>query len=68
VFCSRVQFISLYGNLELNWFWLRLHISSVPVACTCDLSYLGGWDWEDHDLRPAWANCSRDPTPPQSPK
>jgi hypothetical protein len=26
-----------------------------PVAHTCDPSYSGGGDQEDHDLKPAWA-------------
>jgi hypothetical protein len=26
------------------------------MAHTCNPSYLGGWDWEDCSLRPAWAN------------
>jgi hypothetical protein len=30
------------------------------MALTCNPSYLGGWDREDHGLRPAWANSSRD--------
>jgi hypothetical protein len=29
------------------------------VANACNLSYLGGRDQEDHDLKPAWANTSR---------
>jgi hypothetical protein len=28
---------------------------------TCNPSYLEGWDWEVHDLRPARANSLRDP-------
>jgi hypothetical protein len=28
----------------------------VPVAHTCNPSYLGGWDWEYHGSRPAQAN------------
>jgi hypothetical protein len=33
--------------------------STLPQAC--NPSYLGGWDWEDHGSRPAWANISWDP-------
>jgi hypothetical protein len=31
------------------------------VSQACNTSYLKGWEWEDHSLRPAWANSSRDP-------
>jgi hypothetical protein len=31
------------------------------VAHACNPSSLGGWDLEDCDLRPAWANSSWDP-------
>jgi hypothetical protein len=33
----------------------------VLVAHACNPSYSGGKDQEDHSLRPAQANCSRDP-------
>jgi hypothetical protein len=33
----------------------------VLVTHTCNPSYLGGWDWEDCSLRPAWANSFRHP-------
>jgi hypothetical protein len=33
----------------------------MPVAHTCNSSYLGGWDWEDHFSRPAGPSSSRDP-------
>jgi hypothetical protein len=33
----------------------------VPVAHTCNPSYSGGRDQEDHILKPARANSSRDP-------
>jgi hypothetical protein len=43
--------------------------SRAPVAHTCNLYYLGGWDQEDHNSKSAWANNSLDtPTPPPSPK
>jgi hypothetical protein len=32
----------------------------MPVAPTCNPSYLGGWDQEDHGSRPAWKNSSKD--------
>jgi hypothetical protein len=35
--------------------------SQALVAYTCNPVYLGGWDWEDQDLRPGWANRSQDP-------
>jgi hypothetical protein len=31
------------------------------VVHTCNLSYWGGYDWENHHLRPTWANSSQDP-------
>jgi hypothetical protein len=33
----------------------------VPVAHTCNPSYLGGRNQEDHFWKPAWANSPRDP-------
>jgi hypothetical protein len=35
--------------------------SQVPVAHTCNPSYSGSRDQEDHGSKPAWANSSRDP-------
>jgi hypothetical protein len=32
----------------------------VPVAHPCNPSYSGGRDQEDHSLKPAWANSSKD--------
>jgi hypothetical protein len=31
------------------------------MAHTCNLSYLGGRDLKDHDLRPVWSKSSQDP-------
>jgi hypothetical protein len=31
-----------------------------PVTHACNPSYSGGRDQEDHGLKPAWANSSRD--------
>jgi hypothetical protein len=31
-----------------------------PVACTCNPSYLGDLDQEEHSLRPAWVNSLQD--------
>jgi hypothetical protein len=31
-------------------------LSQARVAYTCNPSYSGGKDQEDHDLKPAWAN------------
>jgi hypothetical protein len=28
------------------------------VAHACNPSYVGGWDWEDHGSKPAWAISS----------
>jgi hypothetical protein len=33
----------------------------VPVAHSCNPSYSGGRDQEDHGLKPAQANSSKDP-------
>jgi hypothetical protein len=35
--------------------------AGTPMAHSCNPSYLGGWDQEDWDLRPAQANSSQDP-------
>jgi hypothetical protein len=35
--------------------------SQALVAHTCNPSYSGGREQEDHDLKPAWANSSQDP-------
>jgi hypothetical protein len=32
-----------------------------PVAHTCNPSYSGGRDQEDHSSKPAWKNTSQDP-------
>jgi hypothetical protein len=37
------------------------HLSTGAHAC--NPSYLGDRDWEDHSLRPVWANSSWDPIP-----
>jgi hypothetical protein len=31
------------------------------MAYTCNPSYLGSWDQEDHDSKPTWANSLKDP-------
>jgi hypothetical protein len=36
-------------------------IAHVPVAHTCNPSYSGGRDQEDHGSKPAWTNSSQDP-------
>jgi hypothetical protein len=36
-------------------------LGGAPVTHTYNPSYLGGWDGEDHGLRPAWADTSQDP-------
>jgi hypothetical protein len=36
-------------------------ISHTPVAYTCNLSYSGGRDQEDHNSKPAAVNSSQDP-------
>jgi hypothetical protein len=38
-----------------------LGFSQVLVADAYNLSYLGGWDWEDLGSRPAQANSLKDP-------
>jgi hypothetical protein len=37
------------------------YTSQAPHAHTCNSSYLGGWNWDDHAWRPAWANSLWDP-------
>jgi hypothetical protein len=41
----------LYVVCTIKKIWLQPGM----VAPTCNLSYLGGRDWEDHGLRPNWA-------------
>jgi hypothetical protein len=36
-------------------------------SCTCNPSYSGGKDQEDHGLKPAWANSSSETLPPKNP-
>jgi hypothetical protein len=38
----------------------NLHVSWVQVAHACNLSYSGDRDQEDHSLKPAQANSSKD--------
>jgi hypothetical protein len=40
---------------------LKKRVDQVPVAHTCNPSFLGGRDQGDHGLKPAWANSSQDP-------
>jgi hypothetical protein len=45
-----------------KFFFFKLSkISLAPVAHTCNPSYSGGRDKEDHGSKPARANSSRDP-------
>jgi hypothetical protein len=36
-------------------------MSQAPVAHTCNPSYSGGRDQEDHGSKPAWVNSFQDP-------
>jgi hypothetical protein len=40
----------------------KLEFSLVLVIHACNPSYSGVRDQEDHSLKPAWANSSRDPS------
>jgi hypothetical protein len=40
---------------------IKSYMGQVPVAYTCNPSYLGGRDQEDLGLKPARANSLRDP-------
>jgi hypothetical protein len=51
---------SFYSNGRLNS-WMKGRKQLGVSGSHCNLSYLGGWDWEDHGLRPDGANISRDP-------
>jgi hypothetical protein len=49
-------------NRKQEGLWIKIKsLSRVPVAHTCNLSYSGGRDQEDHGSKPAQANSSRDP-------
>jgi hypothetical protein len=37
------------------------NLHQTPVAHTCNPSYSGGREEEDHDLKPVWANSSQGP-------
>jgi hypothetical protein len=39
----------------------KMSVSQAPVSHTCNPSYSGGRDQEDHSLRPARTNSSWDP-------
>jgi hypothetical protein len=45
----------------INIYLKKMKDSQALVAYTCNPSYSGGRDQEDHGSKPAWANCSRDP-------
>jgi hypothetical protein len=45
------------SNQQTQTFWPSRH---ALVPHTCNLSCLGGWDWEDWGSRPAQANSSQD--------
>jgi hypothetical protein len=50
------------GRRKKRRLWVKMEEISQPlVAPPCNPSYLGGWDWKDHSLRPAMTNSSRDP-------
>jgi hypothetical protein len=40
---------------------LKNETTHMPVAHTCNPSYSGGRDQEDHSLKPAWVNSFYDP-------
>jgi hypothetical protein len=65
---TRLKTLSLQylDNLEKvsipssNLFWI-IKCSWVPLAHTCNPSYLGGWDQKDWSLKPAQGNSLWDP-------
>jgi hypothetical protein len=40
--------------------------SLVPLAHTCNPSYLGDWDWENGSSRPTWARIVHKPPSPKT--
>jgi hypothetical protein len=50
-----------YGNNSNATLPLRIIWDQMLVAHTCNSSYSGGRDQEDHGSRPAWANSYGDP-------
>jgi hypothetical protein len=55
--CQRTTFV----HWNFIWNGTENLLGQVLVAPACNPTYLGGWDQEDHSLRPAHANSSRDP-------
>jgi hypothetical protein len=68
-FNLRLSAFLLPLSVEKTWKWpkrmfvrrnVMKKISRVPVAHTCNPSYSGGSDQEDHSSKPAWANSLKD--------
>jgi hypothetical protein len=54
----------LFQVLLPNWSMaksFKMNINWAPVAHTCNPSYSGDRDQEDHGLKSAWANSLQDP-------
>jgi hypothetical protein len=50
-----------YLGIWIQEFYVQTWLcSQAPVAQAWSLSYLGGWDQKDNDLRPAQANSALD--------
>jgi hypothetical protein len=50
------------ASLSVTFVYFKnILFKSDTVAHTCNLSYLGGRNQEDHSSRPVWANSSQDP-------
>jgi hypothetical protein len=56
-FCSSINrdIMKSLSSEEAIKVYVIKKIRSGTVAHTCNTSYLGSRDWEDHSSRPAWA-------------
>jgi hypothetical protein len=59
--CLKKSETRKYGYQNKQYIYKTTMLGRTPVAHTCNPSYSGGRDQEDHGLKPAWASSSQDP-------